>query len=62
MDPTLHDLALALPLPLYPVREETLLEAIYLENWMISPWVDYSLLRDWWKGQVKGKGKNNSIM
>ena len=31
MDPTLH--ALALALPLCPVREETLLEAIYLENW-----------------------------
>ena len=31
LDPTLH--ALALALPLCPVREETLLEAIYLENW-----------------------------
>ena len=31
LDPTLH--ALALALPLCPVREETLLEAIYLEDW-----------------------------
>ena len=31
LDPTLH--ALALALPLCPVREETLLKAIYLEDW-----------------------------
>ena len=31
LDPTLHTLALALPL--CPVREETLLKAIYLEDW-----------------------------
>ena len=33
LDPTLH--ALALALPLCPIREEKLLKAIYLENWNV---------------------------